>query len=126
VRDKAVNSNNLIFDRAKESESSILTAIAYASKRYWGYPEEWMSYWRDALTITPAFIATNEVYTAKCGEDYVGFYALSKVDKGRVSLEHMWIVPEFMSRGYGRELFKCSLLRTLKILVRRIVCQTKW
>lgn len=44
--------------RALPAEASILTDIAFAAKRHWGYPEAWIAQWRSALTITPQQIAS--------------------------------------------------------------------
>ncbi|PYS84043.1 MAG: GNAT family N-acetyltransferase, partial [Acidobacteria bacterium] len=50
--------------RAQPDEAAVLTEIAHAAKRHWGYPENWIEHWQDDLTITPDFIATNEMYVA--------------------------------------------------------------
>src|SRR5947209_16526004 len=78
--------------RAKPKEAAVLTEIAHAAKRHWGYPENWIEYWRDDLTITPEFISNNEVYVAVIDKEIGGCCAL--VLKGsQAELEHMWIRP---------------------------------
>lgn len=39
---------------ATPADAAVLTEIAHAAKRHWGYPERWVQLWRAALTITPA------------------------------------------------------------------------
>ncbi|MEY2504354.1 MAG: hypothetical protein QOG27_634, partial [Verrucomicrobiota bacterium] len=51
--------------RAKPEDAEILTEIAQAAKRHWGYPESWMVAWRDVLTMRRDFIAANVAYVAR-------------------------------------------------------------
>ena len=90
--------------RAQPDEADVLTEIAHAAKRHWGYPENWIEHWNDDLTITPDFIATNEMYVAVAGEEIAGCCALVMSDS-LAELEHMWIRPEHMGNGVGRALF---------------------
>src|SRR5258706_11839576 len=62
--------------RATPDEAEALTALAHAAKRHWGYPEEWINHWRADLTITPDFIATNEVFAATIDGEIAGCFAL--------------------------------------------------
>lgn len=59
--------------RAGQEQAEALTRIAFAAKRHWGYPERWLDLWAPVLTITPGFIATNEVWVAVAGEQEIGF-----------------------------------------------------
>ena len=90
--------------RAQPDEAAALTEIAHAAKRHWDYPENWIEHWKDDLTITPDFIATNEMYVAVAGEEIAGCCALVMSDS-LAELEHMWIRPEHMGNGVGRALF---------------------
>src|SRR5205807_7732333 len=90
--------------RATPNEAATLTAIAHAAKRYWGYPEEWIEHWKVDLTITPDFIADNEVFVAIMGDGIAGCCALV-VNDSLAEIEHMWIKPEHIGAGVGRALF---------------------
>ena len=90
--------------RAKPEDADALTEIAHAAKRHWGYPESWIREWQRDLTITPDFIATNEMYVAVSCEEIVGCCAIAFSDS-LVELEHMWIKPEHMGAGVGGALF---------------------
>jgi len=96
--------------RAKPDEAPTLTEIAFAAKRHWGYPEQWMESWNHVLTMQPEFIAGHETYTAFLDGLPVGFYAL-KPGLNRMHLEHLWVLPEAMRRGVGRALFVHALGR---------------
>ena len=86
-------------------EPSRLTDIAYASKRYWGYPDDWISIWGRDLTIAPEFISSHMVYVATDDSTIVGFYGLERQDD-RCSVEHLWVLPEWIRKGVGRRLFE--------------------
>ena len=90
--------------RAQPNEAATLTEIAHAAKRHWGYPENWIEHWKDDLTITPDFIANNEMYVATIGEEIAGCCALVMSDS-LAELEHLWIRPAHMGNGVGRALF---------------------
>ncbi|HMH45240.1 MAG TPA: GNAT family N-acetyltransferase [Pyrinomonadaceae bacterium] len=90
---------------ATPDEAEALTALAHAAKRHWGYPEEWISHWQTDLTITPDFIATNEVFVATIDNEIAGCCALVLSEK-LIELEHMWIDPKHMRKGIGRALFE--------------------
>jgi GNAT superfamily N-acetyltransferase len=90
--------------RARPDEAEVLTEVAHAAKRHWGYPENWIEHWKIDLTITPDFIRNNEMYVAVSGEEIVGCCAIVFSDS-LTELEHMWIRPEHMGTGVGRALF---------------------
>lgn len=98
-------------------EAGTLTEISHAAKRHWGYPERWIECWRETLTITPEFIGSNEVYLAEQDGEALGFYAL--IMKGeQAELEHMWVRPERMGGGLGRELMEHAKRRAVSLGVR--------
>ncbi len=94
--------------RALPDQAGQLTAIAFAAKRHWGYPERWIAQWRAMLTITPAFVAAHAVYVATSAAGGVGFYALAGAGP-TVSLDHLWVLPQHIGSGLGRRLFEHAL-----------------
>ena len=90
---------------ARPEDADVLTQIAHAAKRHWGYPERWIEAWRDILTMRPEFIAANVAYCAIEDDRVVGFYVLTTEHDG-VHLDHLWIIPTAMRRGIGRALFE--------------------
>ena len=91
--------------RARPDEADALTALAHAAKSHWHYPPEWIAAWKSELTLTPEFIADNEVFVAVIDDAIAGCCALA-ISEGLAELEHMWIYPEQMGKGIGRELFE--------------------
>jgi GNAT superfamily N-acetyltransferase len=95
---------NVQIRRARPDEATVLTEIAHAAKRHWGYPENWIAEWKPDLTITSEFITQNEMYVAMNGDEIVGCCAIV-FNESFAELEHVWIRPEHMGAGVGRALF---------------------
>lgn len=96
--------------KALPEEADALTNIAQEAKRYWGYPESWIEHWREELTITPDCIAANQVYVAEAEGELLGFYVLiSKAEAAE--LDHLWVRPEQIGQGIGKELFLHAMER---------------
>ena len=93
---------------ATPEDAEALTRIAFAAKRFWGYPESWIQHWRDSLTITPEFVRNNGVYVAVSGGEPCAFYALTAAG-GELELEHLWVSPAWIGSGVGRLLFEHAM-----------------
>ena len=98
-------SDSMKITHAIPNQAQILTRISFAAKRHWGYPEHWIQIWSPLLTITPEFIEGHETYVAWIDKKPVGFCALS-LEKERASVEHLWVLPDFMGKGVGAGLFR--------------------
>lgn len=88
----------------------MLTRIAHDAKRHWGYPEHWIKHWQDDLTISPEFVAANQVCVAENEGEVLGFYALIIRDD-KAELDHLWVAPEHIGTGVGKELFLHAMQR---------------
>lgn len=96
--------NDVSLQSAQPADASVLTAIAHAAKRHWGYPEAWIARWTDSLTLTPDYFGRHPVVLARAGEAIVGFYAL-RFAADAAQLDHLWVLPAAMGQGLGRALF---------------------
>lgn len=103
-----------MIEKAQPEQHEILTHIAHAAKRHWGYPEHWIEAWKEVLVITPAFIAANEVYVAREGKEIVGFYALMG-SGSQIILEHMWVLPTQIGTGVGKRLFRHAVAQAASL-----------
>lgn len=99
---------------ALTEEAGALTRIAQEAKRYWGYPEHWLRRWDADLTITPEFINNNHVYVAEGEGKLSGFYALS-VKEGKAELDHLWVAPDLIGTGVGKELFVAAMQKAAEL-----------
>lgn len=96
--------------RAQAFDAPKLSRIAMEGKRHWGYPEEWLEFWRGEITISPSKIVSAEAYCAMREGGIVGFYVLC--DRRRiVELEHFWVIPKCHGQGIGRALFAHAVER---------------
>jgi ribosomal protein S18 acetylase RimI-like enzyme len=110
---------NMLIRRSIPEEAELLSRIAHDAKKYWGYPENWIERWSADLTIAPDFVRDNPVYVAERDQQICGFYALS-INGERAELEHMWVSPDYIGSGVGKELFLDAMDRSTAMNVRRI------
>jgi len=108
--------------RSTPDEAEVLTDLAHASKRYWGYPDSYIQLWNRGLTFTPEFIEKNAVYTAVYEGAAVGVFAVT-CGGAECELAHLWLAPEWIGRGLGRRLFDeaVSVARTTGAKTMRIL-----
>lgn len=117
--------------RAAVEEAGLLTTIALEAKRYWGYPEHWIKHWEADLTVSPEFIRDNHVYVAEADGEVRGFYALcvlgetgserkEELGPNKAELEHMWVKPDYIGTGVGKELFLDAMERAAALDVRDV------
>ena len=88
----------------------MLTSLAHAAKRHWGYPESWIEAWTGQLTISPDSIVTRPTIVAWSGNRVVGFYQLAPVGRS-LRLDHLWVHPNSMRQGVGTVLFNDACRR---------------
>ena len=91
--------------RAQPEDAKILTGIAMAAKRHWGYPENWMMKWQEILTIPPACVSVNTVYKALQDGRIIGFYVLINTHE-QLELKHMWVHPDEIGHRVGQQLME--------------------
>ena len=117
IREICGKSVSLEIQRATPDQFKTLTQIAFAAKRHWDYPERWIQLWSPVLTITPEFIEQYETYVAFLGDEPVGFCAIS-LENEKASIEHLWVLPEYMGKGVGTRLFKFIFARCRELRAR--------
>ena len=88
------------------AEATLLTDLAIRSKGYWGYDSIFLRDCRDELTITPEFIESNVVLVMERDGVVMGFYSLERRTDIEVELVHLFIEPDSIGHGFGRQLFK--------------------
>ena len=112
----------LEFQLAEPKDCRTLTEIAFAAKRFWGYPEEWISLWQKELTIAPEYVRQHYVFKALDASGAIGgFCALEwSHDRNELEVAHLWVKPMFMRKGIGRALFDFALKNVTSLPLRRI------
>jgi ribosomal-protein-alanine N-acetyltransferase len=91
------------FRTALPKDAPRLTEIAFAAKRYWGYPEHWIAVWRQQLIITEEYVRTHHVVLAEISAQIAGFYGLIS-EGARAELDYLWVDPPYIGQGIGRAL----------------------
>jgi len=90
--------------RVNPEEADALTQIALSAKAHWGYPEHWMEIWTPELTLSPEYFEENESWAAVYDATVIAFYTLEERN-GNCWLENLWVLPEYIGKGVGKELF---------------------
>src|SRR6187402_697834 len=102
----------VVVRKAQALDPPALTRIAHAAKRHWGYEEELIELWREALTVTTEDVREDLVFCAERDGTIAGFYSVSGDGRSR-EIEHFWVLPEHIGTGIGRALFQ-HMLATLR------------
>jgi ribosomal protein S18 acetylase RimI-like enzyme len=89
--------------RARESEATALSALAFDSKQYWGYSPQDVERWLPGLIVSSNDIASKPTFVAEIENEVAGFYLLTPKPQAW-ELDHLWVMPKFMRRGIGRAL----------------------
>jgi GNAT superfamily N-acetyltransferase len=86
-------------------QAQVLTSIAIKAKGHWGYSEQQLAFWSsESLSVSPEYVAANLVWVASVDSQPVAFAALKK-EGAETILDHLWVLPERIGQGIGRELF---------------------
>src|SRR4051794_7929167 len=109
----------LELSRADAADAAALTQLVRAGKAHWGYPAEWLGAWRDELAITPERIAAWHVRKAPWEGLLVGVYVLARHD-GDWWLEHLYLAPDRIGQGLGRELFRRAMAEAADLGASRV------
>ena len=103
---------------ASPEDASLFSDIAWQSKKYWGYPFEWMELWKKELTVSPDMIRKSHSYKALLDGRTVG-YAIITDNGNMYEVDHCFVLPQFIGKGCG-----CTLLEF--ILSQPIYFNTKF
>jgi ribosomal protein S18 acetylase RimI-like enzyme len=104
---------NIYIRPALPGEANTLSQIALSAKRHWGYPARWMEIWTPQLTFSPNYFEENETWVAVV-EHPVAFYTLQDRD-GNAWIENLWVLPEYIGKGIGKQLFLHAMSRSLEL-----------
>jgi len=108
---------------AQSTEAGLLSAIAVRSKAHWGYSEEFMASCREELTVAAEFIETNPAFVCENEGVVIGYYTLEPRSPFRVQLEHLFVEPTAIGRGYGRQLLDHAIRQARAAGYRVLVIQ---
>ena len=97
--------------KANLNDNEILTVITKKSKAHWGYSEEQILKWNKNLTISKEYIESNSVFTLVNNEKTIGYYSYIVKEEKNVLLDNLFILPEYIGKGFGKYLMNDFLNR---------------
>lgn len=112
-------------DKALPSDHQILTEITKKSKAFWGYSEEQIQIWSQFLTVTPVYIETNSVYKLSIEDQIIGYYSYFNEGEKIIKLDNLFVLPEFIGKGFGRLLMEHFFLSVNKANKDKIVLHSE-
>ncbi len=90
--------------QALPSEVEYLSELAFRSKSYWGYSDQFMQACRQELTVDEDYIENNPTFVIEDAGNTIGFYSLERISASEVELSLLFVDPTFIGKGYGRRL----------------------
>ncbi|MBF4464485.1 GNAT family N-acetyltransferase [Flavobacterium sp. LC2016-12] len=115
----------MTIEKAISSDHQILTDITKKSKAYWGYSDEQIEKWSQFLTVTPVYIDANGVYKLIIEKKLAGYYSFLYEDEKTVKLDNLFILPEYIGKGFGKILMRHFLLEVEKTSVNKIILDSE-
>lgn len=106
--------------KADSEDHEVLTSITKKSKAYWGFSDEVLKDWEHLLTVTKDYIVTNEVYKLVLNEQIIGYYSYFSVDEKTIKLDNIFILPEFIGKGFGKLLMNDFLKNSTQLDIDKI------
>lgn len=96
----------VIIDEARAGEADTLTRLALASKRHWGYDDDFMERCHAELTVHERDLEINHVFVARDAHRALGFYQLLPLDDSSVDLDMLFVDPQSIGEGVGGALMR--------------------
>ncbi len=107
---------------AHHHESALLSDLALRSKGHWGYDAAFLESCREELTLTPELLTEERAQVAERDGRIVGFYTLAgRPPEGQ--LGHMFVEPDQVNRGIGRQLWDHAIDTAAREGIRRILIE---
>ncbi|MBZ4037152.1 GNAT family N-acetyltransferase [Flavobacterium sp. 17A] len=111
--------------KAKTEDHIRLTEITKKSKAYWGYSEEQLEKWSNNLTVTADYIQTNPVFNLVDENQIIGYYSYLKKEDNQVKLDNLFILPEYIGKGFGSFLMNDFLERMRNEKCQKIILDSE-
>ncbi len=108
---RLIDSTSPTIRHAVPDEACFLSRLALRSKAHWGYSQEFLDSCRSELTVEPSHIdsASFDHRVAVKGGLIVGFYVLESVSTTTYELWALFVEPNRIGCGIGRQLIKHAI-----------------
>lgn len=90
--------------RVNQNEAVKISELAFRSKAYWGYSDEFMEACREDLQYSSIELQQNEYYVLCNGDAMLGFYGLARKSDTSFELAALFVEPESIGNGHGWQL----------------------
>ncbi|MDQ3394820.1 MAG: GNAT family N-acetyltransferase [Bacteroidota bacterium] len=111
----------VIISKAIKGDHEVLTEITKNSKLFWGYSKEQIEIWNTELTITQEYLEQTETYILSIANCYIGYYSFLKMNPNELHLDNMFILPEYIGKGYGKILIEDLVDKAKSLGVSKII-----
>ncbi|KAF2083002.1 GNAT family N-acetyltransferase [Flavobacterium sharifuzzamanii] len=111
--------------KATTEDHILLTEITKRSKAYWGYSEEQIEKWNNNLTVTADYIEKNNVCNLVVENQIIGYYSYLKLEENQVKLDNLFILPEYIGKGFGSYLMNDFLERMRNEKCQKIILDSE-
>ncbi|KAF2332696.1 GNAT family N-acetyltransferase [Flavobacterium nitrogenifigens] len=115
----------MIIQKANITDNEILTAITKKSKAYWGYSAEQIQKWDKNLTISQDYIRDQNVFKLVDNDFIVGYYSYVFKNEKVIELDNLFILPEYIGKGFGKHLVLDFLNRIKEEKTERIILDSE-
>jgi N-acetylglutamate synthase-like GNAT family acetyltransferase len=112
-------------ERANITDNEILTTITKTSKAYWGYSAEQIQKWDKNLTISQDYIRNNNTFKLVDHDLIIGYYSYLFEDEKVVKLDNLFILPEYIGKGFGKHLLLDFLNRIKETEIEKITLDSE-
>jgi GNAT superfamily N-acetyltransferase len=114
-----------MIEKALPADSSILTEITKKSKAYWGYSREQIESWAVQLTVSEEYLQEYAAYNLVLDNRIIGYYAFKQKDASTIKLDNLFLLPEYIGKGYGRMLMEDFLERVGSMKMEKLVLHSE-
>jgi ribosomal protein S18 acetylase RimI-like enzyme len=101
----------MTIEKAHTDDHKILTEITKKSKAFWGYSEQQMAQWNEALTITKEYIESNFIYKLVQENKVIGYYSYLNTEISIIKLDNLFVLSDYIGKGFGNHLMQDFLNR---------------
>ena len=108
-----MNTTDIQIKKADVSDIDILNKISIKSKMHWNYPPEWMDNWKKDLALTEEHFIEQNIYKLEKAGSIIGFCSIVE-NENDYEVVHLWLIPEYIGKGYGKLLLNETIKRVVK------------
>jgi ribosomal protein S18 acetylase RimI-like enzyme len=115
----------MIIEKANSTENEILTDITKKSKAYWGYSQKQILKWENYLTISAEYIENHDAFKLVSENKIIGYYSYINEENHNVKLDNLFVLPEYIGKGFGKYLMDDFLKRMQNAKCQKIILNSE-